>query len=109
METYRMTENPTKKIIRQATPTFVSQQLINASTLIDTVMVGHFSAIQLASLGIGMSIYISLYTPCMGILLALIPLISTANGNKDYRRVASLLKQGEWLSVFLACLTMLVI
>lgn len=97
-----------KKILQQTAPTLVSQQLINANTLIDTAMVGHVSALQLASLGIGMNVYIALYVPCIGILLALIPLISSANGNKDYQRVASLMKQGKWLAVLLSFLSILV-
>lgn len=103
-----MSNHLTKKILFQSAPTLVSQLLINANTIIDTVMVGHVSAIQLASLGIGMNIYIALYVPCMGILLALIPLISSANGNQDYRRVASLMKQGKYLAFLLSLLSILV-
>ncbi len=104
-----MSKSLVKKIIYLATPTFISQQLISANTIIDTVMLGHLSNTQLASLGIGMNIYITLYLPCMGILLALIPLISAANLKQDYNRVASLLAQGVWLSIFLAAATILVL
>lgn len=97
-----------KKILQQATPALIGHLLINANTLIDTAMVGHISSIQLASLGIGMNIYIALFIPCMGILLALMPLISLANGNQDKRRVASIMKQGRYLALFLSLLTILV-
>ncbi len=102
-----MNKEYAKQIINQATPTFIGQQLVNANTVADTLMIGHISVIQLASLGIGINIYVSLYIPFMGILLGLIPLLSQANGGNNFIKVASLTRQGLWLSLVFSVIAIL--
>lgn len=103
----RENRNQFKQIIGQAIPTFFSQQLVNANSILDTIMIGHISMIQLASLGIAVNIYNTLYIPFMGILLGLIPLIAQANGSGNFIKVASLIRQGGILSIILSFVAIL--
>ncbi len=96
-----------KPVINQAMPNFIGQQLLNANAVADTIMIGHISTAQLASLGIATNIYVSIYIPFMAILLGLIPLISRASGNKDFRRVISLTRQGSWLAIIFSLIAII--
>ena len=61
-------------ILRLAWPVFIGQLAVMASGVIDTVMAGQLSARDLAAVGLGASIYISVYVSLMGVLLALTPI-----------------------------------
>lgn len=102
-----MSEKYIKQIIKQALPTFIGQQLVNGNTVADTMMIAHMSMIQLASLGIGINIYVSLYVPFMAILLGIIPLISHASGIHDNDKITSLMRQGSILSLLFSLISIL--
>ena len=57
-----------RKIAALAWPVLIGQLAIIAFGVIDTAMVGRYSAVDLAALGLGSSIYISVYIGLTGIL-----------------------------------------
>src|ERR1700690_2720288 len=63
-----------RKIVALAWPVLIGQLAIIAFGVIDTAMVGRYSATDLAALGLGSSIYISVYIGLTGILTALQPI-----------------------------------
>jgi multidrug resistance protein, MATE family len=65
------------------------------------VMAGHYSARALAVVGLGTSVYFSIFVSLMGVLLALTPVLSRLHGAHDAAGVTEQTRQGIWLS--LAC------
>jgi MATE family multidrug resistance protein len=73
-----------RKIAGLAWPVLIGQLAIIAFGVIDTAMVGRYSAVDLAALGLGSSIYISVYIGLTGILTALQPITAQLYGARRY-------------------------
>ena len=69
-----------RQIASLAWPVLIGQLAIIAFGVIDTAMVGRYSATDLAALGLGASIYISVYIALTGILTALQPTVGLSYG-----------------------------
>lgn len=91
-------------LVRLATlswPILVGQLAVIANGVIDTAMTSRFSAVDLAALAVGSSIYISVFVATSGVLQALAPLIGQMFGARDYPAIGIEVKQGAWLALFL--------
>jgi MATE family multidrug resistance protein len=73
-----------RKIASLAWPVLVGQLAIIAFGVIDTVMVGRFSAVDLAALGLGSSIYVSVFVGLTGVVLALQPIAAQMFGARRH-------------------------
>ncbi|AHG33392.1 MATE efflux family protein [Burkholderia pseudomallei MSHR511] len=91
-----------RRIAGLAWPVLVGQLAIIAFGVIDTAMVGRFSALDLAALGLGMSIYVSIYIGLTGILSALQPIAGQLYGARRYAEIGEEVRQAMWLAVLLA-------
>lgn len=91
-----------RKIAGLAWPVLVGQLAIIAFGVIDTAMVGRFSAVDLAALGLGSSIYISIYISLTGILSALQPITGQLYGARRYTEIGEEVRQALWLAALLA-------
>jgi len=63
-----------KGVVRLAWPVLVAQLAVIASGVLDTVMAGRYSAVDLAAVGIGASVYFSVFIGLMGVVQALSPI-----------------------------------
>ena len=70
--------------------------------VIDTVMAGRLSAADVAAVGLGASIYFSVYIGLMGTLLALAPTIARHWGARRFDEIGEDARQGVWLALALA-------
>ena len=61
-----MKRNILRDIVRLGWPVFVAQIAVMANGLIDTVMAGRYGTLDLAAVGIGASIYVTLFVTLMG-------------------------------------------
>ena len=77
-----MSKNLLKEIFRLGWPMFVGQMAVMANGFIDTIMAGRYSTLDLAGIGVGSSIYMSIFVAMMGILLALSPTAAQLYGAK---------------------------
>lgn len=84
-----------------AWPIFIGQLAVIANNVIDTAMTSRYSAVDLAALAIGASIYISVFVGASGVLQALSPLIGQLFGARDFAAIGREVKQGAWLALFL--------
>jgi multidrug resistance protein, MATE family len=98
-----------KSILHLALPIFIGQIALMANGVIDTVMAGRISAVDQAAVGIGMSVFFSVFVPLMGVLLAISPVISQHYGARDEAAVGEDVRQGFWLTLVIALLVFLLI
>lgn len=77
-----------------------------ANGLIDTVMAGRLSPLDLAAVGIGAAVYASIFVTVMGVLLALPPSIAHLYGAGRHAEIGEEVRQGGWLAAILALLAL---
>lgn len=90
------------QIVSLAWPVLIGQLAIIAFGVIDTAMVGRYSALDLAALGLGASIYISVFIGLTGILTALQPVAAQLYGAGRHTDIGEEVRQGLWLALALA-------
>ncbi len=93
-----------RKIAGLAWPVLIGQLAIIAFGVIDTAMVGRYSAVDLAALGLGSSIYISVYIGLTGILTALQPITAQLYGARRYSEIGEEVRQALWLALALTAI-----
>ena len=89
-----------KKLIAIALPILLAQIAQNSMGLVDTIMAGRVSAVDMAAISVGASIWLPLVLFGHGLLLALPPTISYLNGSGQRRRIAHQVRQGIWIVLF---------
>jgi MATE family multidrug resistance protein len=93
-----------RRIAALAWPVLIGQLAIIAFGVIDTAMVGRYSATDLAALGLGSSIYISIYIGLTGILTALQPIAGQLYGACQESEIGEEVRQALWLAAALSVL-----
>ncbi len=93
-----------RAIIKQSWPILVSQLASMAFGVLDTVMTGHASPTDLATLALSISIYITVFIGLMGVMHALIPIQAQYVGAGQLKRVGQAWGQGIWVSFVLSIL-----
>lgn len=92
------------RLLRLAGPVLVAQVAVVANGVIDTVMAGRLSALDLAAVGIGASIYITVFVTAMGVLLALTPTVAHHFGAGRLGDIGEDVRQSAWLALGLSIL-----
>ena len=103
------TPRTARAIVRLAWPVLVAQLAVIASGVLDTVMAGRYSAVDLAAVGIGASVYFSVFIGLMGVVQALSPIAAQLYGGKRYERIGEETRQTAWLALGLAVLGVLLL
>ncbi len=85
-----------------AVPLALTQLTQMAMGFVDVVMIGRLGAQAMAAGVIGTSVYFSLLLVCMGVVMAVNPMVSQAVGAGDEATVGRSLRQGLWLASMLA-------
>ena len=73
-----------RELLHLAWPVLVGQAAVMGNGVIDTLMAGRLSPVDLAAVGIGASIYITVIMALMGVLLALTPVVAHHYGARRY-------------------------
>lgn len=98
-----------KDIVKLGWPVLVAQLAVMINGVIDTVMAGRLSATDLAAVGIGASIYISVFVTLMGVLIALTPVVAQLFGAGRYAEIGEEVRQSLWLGSFLTAVAFVLI
>lgn len=88
-------------LIAHALPILIAQLSSIGMMVVDTVVLGHFSSLDLAAVAIGGGIHVSVVFALVGILQAVAPLVANLHGAKRDDEVAGVLQQGFWLALLL--------
>jgi len=91
-----------------AWPVLVAQLAVMAHGVIDTLMAGRYGTDDLAAVGIGASIYFSVFVGLMGVLLAVTPTVAQLLGAGRHAEIGEQVRQGMWLTLALAFMSVLV-
>ena len=90
------------RLFHLAWPVLIAQAAVMANGVIDTLMAGRISAADLAAVGIGASIYATVFVSAMGVLLALTPVVSHHYGARRFEAIGGDVRQSVWLALALA-------
>lgn len=85
-----------------ALPILVAQLASIGMMVLDTAILGHVSAADLAAVAIGGGIHVSLVFALVGILQAVAPIVAHLHGERREGEVAGVLQQGFWLALLLS-------
>lgn len=96
-----------QKLIKLALPILFAQLALTGLGVVDTIMSGRVGTDDLAAVGLGTNIMLPIFMFATGVLLAITPMISKANGQADNQQVAHIFVQGLWLSLPLGLLSLL--
>ncbi len=103
---------PLRQLLRDintlAWPVLVAQLAVMAFAVIDTVMAGRHTTEDLAAVGIGASIYFSVFVSLMGVLLAVSPIVAQLLGAKRLDEIGEQVRQAGWLTAALGVLSIVV-
>lgn len=90
-----------RDLFHLAWPVLVAQVAVVGNGVIDSVMAGRLSAVDLAAVGIGASIYITVFVTLMGVLLALTPTVAHLYGAGRYGEIGEEVRQCAWVGLAL--------
>lgn len=91
-------------LVQQAWPVLVGQWAGIAFGVLDTVMTGHASPVDLAAMALAVSIYVTVFVGLMGVIHALIPILAQHYGAGQRQSVGEEWGQGVWLALMLSVL-----
>ena len=89
-------------------PVLVSQLAVMAYAVIDTIMAGRHGTDDLAAVGIGASIYFSIFVGLSGVLLAVTPTVAHLYGARRDTEIGEQVRQAMWLAAILAAISIAV-
>ncbi len=98
-----------RTLVRLAGPVVLTQVAQISLGFVDTVMVGQLGAEQLAGVALGNTVFFTLIIMCMGVVLAVGPMVSQAYGAGTDEPIGRTVRQGQWLSLVLAVGFMLIV
>jgi multidrug resistance protein, MATE family len=92
-----------------ALPILGGQLAQTANGFVDTVMAGRVSAVDLAAVAVGASVWVPAYLFMTGVLMTATPVLSRNLGAQAYHRINPIAQQGLWLALGLGLLAALVL
>lgn len=98
-----------RTILYLALPVLIAQASQTAISFVDTIMAGHYSAIDLSGVAIGNSIWLPTILFGHGLLAILTPIIAHLNGAGKREKIANQTRQGLILSVLISFFIILIL
>ena len=92
----------TRGIVAQARAILVGHVAVMSFAVVDTVLTGHASAVDLATLGLGLSVYSTVFVGLMGAVSALNPIIAQHFGADRHAAIGASYGQGLWMALLLS-------
>lgn len=91
-----------KQLLSIFAPIYVTQLAVSAVQVVDTMMSGQFSSVDLAGVAVGANIWAPVSTGVGGILIAVTPIVAQHLGAGRHREVSGAVLQGIYLSLALS-------
>lgn len=87
-------------------PILITQLGLFAMNFFDTIMSGQVSAVDLAGVAIGTSLWVPVFTGLNGILIALSPIVSQLFGGNKKEDIPYAVRQGIYLAIILSLIVL---
>ncbi len=100
---------PWLSFIRLAVPILVAELLHLSATVVDTIMAGQYSAVDLAGVSVGGSILFPLIMLFVGICMATTPSVAQLFGANKIKDIGYVVQQSLWLALGLGVLGVLLV
>jgi multidrug resistance protein, MATE family len=94
-------------IVAQARAILVGQVAVMSFAVVDTVLTGHASSVDLATMGLGLSVYSTVFVGLMGAVSALNPIVAQHFGGGRLAAIGATYVQGLWMALFLSAIGVL--
>ncbi len=91
----------TKQVLTLSLPILGTQLAQTANGLVDTIMAGHASALDLAGVAVGSSFWVPLYLFMAGVLLGITPILSKFFGQNKLAPMQVYIHQGFWMATLM--------
>lgn len=88
-------------LVAHALPILIAQLSSIGMMVVDTAVLGHVGAADLAAVAIGGGLHVSVVFALVGILQAVAPVVAHLHGARRDGEVAGVLQQGFWLALLL--------
>ena len=98
-----------RDITRHASPILVAQLASMSTAIVDTLITARINTVDLAAVGIGAGLYISVMLAGAGVVQGLTPIAAHHVGAKRFKELPATLQQGLWLCLALALLGSLIL
>ncbi|MEM8983136.1 MAG: MATE family efflux transporter [Pseudomonadota bacterium] len=92
-------------LLKLAWPLILNNLAVATMNFADAVMAGRLSDRDLAAVGVGSSIWNLFFLTCMGVLMAISPLVSQCFGAKNYNRIGAYVREGLKVALALGVAT----
>lgn len=86
------------QLFKLVLPILVTQVCQSGLALVDTIMAGKVSALDLAGVAVGAGLWLPLFLFATGILIATTPLLGEAIGEGKYEQIPHITQQSLWLA-----------
>jgi len=96
-----------RDILAQARALLVGQVAVMLFAVIDTVLTGNASPVDLAALGLGLSVYATVFVGLMGAITALNPIVAQHFGAGRLAAIGDSYVQAQWLALGVSVIGML--
>ncbi len=91
-----------RELLYLAGPIMGAQLATTGMTFVDTSMAGQYSAMDLAAIALGSSIWVPVYLLVRGILMAITPTVAHLYGGGRGSEIASQIRQGLWVAMLMS-------
>ncbi|MEB5477668.1 MATE family efflux transporter [Acinetobacter sp. ESL0695] len=98
-----------KRLLSLMIPILITQFAQAGLGLIDTIMAGRFSALDLAAIAVGVGIWIPVMLLFTGILLATTPLVAEAVGAHNRHEIGHIVRQSLWMAGILGFIALVLL
>ncbi|QJC32389.1 MATE family efflux transporter [Enterobacteriaceae endosymbiont of Donacia dentata] len=97
-----------KKLFNLTIPIILTQIACILISIINSIMSGYYSNIDMAIVAMGTSISLPIILFSHGILLSLIPIITKINGSNKRKNITNYIKQSYLLVIIISCIMILI-
>lgn len=101
--------SPTRELLTLAWPMLVAQLAVIGNGVIDSIMAGQLSTLDLAAVGVGSSIQVTIVLTLSGILFALPPIVAGHHGANQPERIGYELRQSIWVALVLTVIAIVLL
>lgn len=105
----KQTASPLRELIAVAWPMYIAQIATMINGVIDTIMAGRLSALDLAAVGIAASIQATVLMSLTGVLLALPPIVAKLYGAERHADIGRQIHQSLWIALVLGLIAILLL